>query len=559
MKLKIFSLLLIIGLSFGSCGDDWLDTRPKGVSSFDKFQNKKGVEDLLIGTYSNITGHNGRTGEGWASAASNWVWGSVCSDDAYKGSNPGDQSQINYLEGFTVDAANSYVNDHWRLYFDGVVRANDVLNANKLAEDMTDSEKKLVEAQAKYLRAHFYFELTIVHGAVPFIDENTENPELVPNDHILWREIEEDLQFAIDNLPTVWNDKGRPTKWAAKTFMSRVYLFQKKFSEARTLLKDIYENGGFTLVPDYQMNYLVSTNNNSESIFEIQYAVNDGFTANANPGNGICGPHFIGSSGFFQPSHSLVSAHRVDNSGLPQLDDVYSIDDILPYSNTGEAVLYTEPVDPRLDIGIARPGVPLFDWGIHKGDVWIRNPNNGGPYINKKEFFYKSELGVVNSNSGRIFYNANNYRKYKLSHVILWLAECEVEIGSLQEATRLVNLIRNRAKNSEVVKFDDGTPAANYLIEPYPTDFPTKEFARNAIRTEMRIEFSMEGQRFFDLVRWGLAEPILNNFMSVEANVIGYYAGKHFTKGQNEIWPIPQIQIDVSNVNSEILIQNPGY
>lgn len=559
MKAKIFFLLLIIGLLVGSCGDDWLDTRPKGVASFDKFHNKKGVEDLLIGAYSNITGHNGRTGEGWASAASNWVWGSVCSDDAYKGSNPGDQSQINYLETFTVDAANSYVNDHWRLFFDGVVRTNDVLKANKLAEDMTDSEKKLIEAQAKFLRAHYYFELTIVHGAVPFIDENTEAPELVSNDHVLWREIEEDIQFAIDNLPTSWNDKGRPTKWAAKTFMSRVYLFQNKFTEARVLLKDIYENGGFTLVPDYQMNYLVSTNNNSESIFEIQYAVNDGFTANANPGDGICGPHFIGSSGFFQPSHSLVSAHRVDNTGLPLLDDEYSVDDILPYSHTGEAVLYSGPVDPRLDIGIARPGVPIFDWGIHKGDVWIRNPSNGGPYINKKEFFYKSELGVVNSNSGRIFYNANNYRKYKLSHVILWLAECEVEVGSLHEATRLVNLIRNRAKNSEVVKFDDGTPAANYLIEPYYTDFPTKEFARKAIRMEMRIEFSMEGQRFFDLVRWGIVGPVMNNFMPVEANMIGYYDGKHFTEGQNEIWPIPQIQIDVSNKNSEILIQNPGY
>jgi len=558
MKLKIF-LLLLGSIVIVSCGDDWLETKPKGVASLDNFLNKKGVEDLLIGSYKNITGHNGSTGEGWASAVSNWVFGSVCADDAYKGSNPGDQSQINYLECFTVDAANSYLNDRWRLYFDGVVRVNTVLNANKLAPDMSDSEKRLVEAQAKFLRAHYYFELTITYGKVPYIDENTESPELVQNDHILWKEIEADIQFAIDNLPLTWSDKGRPTKWAAKAFMSRVFLFQNKFSEARTLLRDIYENGGFTLVPDYQMNYLVSTNNNAESIFEIQYAVNNGYTANANPGDGICGPHFMGSSGFFQPSHSLVSAHRVDNAGLPLLDNIYTVDNILPYSKTGDEVLYKGFVDPRLDKGLARPGVPIYDWGIHQGDTWIRNPNNGGPYINKKEFFYKSEFGTVSSITGRNFYSANNYRKYKLSHVILWLAECEAEVGSLQEATRLVNLIRNRAKNSPVVTFDDGTPAANYLIEPYSSDFPSQDFARKAIRMEMRIEFSMEGLRFFDLVRWGIVEETMNNYLSVEANVIGYYAGTHFTKGQNEIWPIPQIQIDLSNLDSEILKQNPGY
>lgn len=559
MKTKIKIIILLAFAILFSCSEEWLDTKPKGSASIDNFYNKEGVEDLLIGAYSNITGHNGRTGEGWASSVSNWVWGSVCSDDAYKGSNPGDQSQINHLEGFTVDAANSYVNDHWRMYFDGVVRTNDVLVANKFANDMTDNEKKLVEAQAKFLRAHYYFELTLVHGPVPFIDENTEKPESISNDHILWMEIEDDLKFAIENLPIKWSDKGRPTQWAAKTFLGKVYLFQKKYVEAKALLEDVYRNGGFSLVDDYVHNYLVAKNNNQESIFEIQFAVNDGYTANANSADGINGPHFMGSSGFFQPSHSLVSAHRVNDSGLPLLDDIYTADDILPYSITGDKVLYTGFIDPRLDIGIGRPGVPIFDWGIHKGNSWVRNPNNGGPYINKKQMFLKSEKGTANSLSGRIFFNANNYRKYKLSHVILWLAECETEIGSLSEATRLVNLIRNRAKNSEVVRFDDGTPAANYLIEPYPEDFSSKDYARKAIQMEMRIEFSMEGMRFFDLVRWGIIDSVLNNYLGVEATRMGYLEGKHFTKGQHEIWPIPQVQIDITNRVDKILIQNPGY
>ena len=257
MKKILFILVFICLGVFYSCSEDWLDTKPKGEANFETFFTKKGVNDLLIGAFADIDGHNNRTGEGWASSVTNWVWGGVCSDDAYKGSNSGDQSQINPLEGFYVDAANSYVYDHWRFYYDGVVRANDVLKALNFVTDMTDKEKKLVEAQAKFLRAHFYFELTLVHSKVPYIDENTKNPALVSNDHILWPEIETDVQYAIDNLPNNWNDKGRPTKWAAMAFMARIYLFQHKYALAKPLLEDIYLNGGFKLVPSYEMNYLI--------------------------------------------------------------------------------------------------------------------------------------------------------------------------------------------------------------------------------------------------------------------------------------------------------------
>lgn len=559
MKKTIYFIVIVLTGILSACSEDWLDTKPKGQSAAIALYTKKGVNDLLIGAYADIDGHNNMTGEGWASSVTNWVWGSVASDDAYKGSNSGDQSQINAIEGFYVDAANSYVYDHWRFYFDGVVRTNDVLKAIEMAPDMTDVEKTQATAQARFLRAHFYFELTIIHNKVPYLDEYTENPSLVSNDHVLWPEIEADVKYAIDNLPPKWSDKGRASQWAAKAFLARIYMFQRKFIEAKPILEDIYNNGGFRLVPSYEMNYTVKNVNNIESIFEIQYAVNDGFTANGAMADGICGPQFIGSSGFFQPSHSLVSAFRVDDSGLPLLSDTYTPDDILPYSKTGASVMYTGPVDPRLDISIGRPGVPILDWGIHQGDSWVRNVNNGGPYVNKKSMFTKAEKGVVSSLTGRVFLNANNYRKYKLSHVILWLAECEVEVGSLQNATLLVNQIRNRAKASTVVKFDDGTPAANYKIEPYPSDFISKEQARSAIQMETRLEFGMEGNRFFDLVRWGIIGNVLNNYLSVEKTRMDYLANKSFSVGQHEIWPIPQSQIDITNMNGDILEQNPGY
>nr|WP_295924264.1 RagB/SusD family nutrient uptake outer membrane protein [uncultured Dyadobacter sp.] len=563
MKSKILVTLVTISVLVFSCTGDFLDIKPKGQTFFESLTNKQGVNLLLTGAYSVIDGANGRTGDGWASAVTNWVWGGVASDDAIKGSNAGDQNAINAIEGFFADAENLYVAQHWSPLYDGIVRSNDVLKALKLATDMTENEKKLAEGQARFLRAHFYVELTKVHGKVPYIDENTENPTIVPNDRLLWPEIEADLKYAVSVLPSRWSEKGRASQWAAKTYLARVYMFQKKFTEAHTLLQDVYTNGGFTLMPSFEQNYMIRTNNNAESIFEIQNAVNDGFpnSPNANIGESITGPHFMGSSGFYLPTHSLVSAYRVGENGLPLLEDTYSQDDILPYSTTGAGVSYKGPVDPRLDHTVGRPGVPFLDWGVHKGNSWIRDPGNAGPYINKKNMFLKSELGALSNTTGvRVFPNANNYRMFKLSNVILWLAECEAEVGSLQKATELVNQIRNRAKNSNVVQFDDGTPAANYKVEPYPATFRDKTYALLAIRHENRIELAMEGIRFFELVRWGLAGKVINNYLTVEGTKLAYNRGKVFTEGQHEIWPIPQRQIDISVDNGRsVLTQNPGY
>ncbi|HTF29769.1 MAG TPA: RagB/SusD family nutrient uptake outer membrane protein, partial [Flavitalea sp.] len=327
-------------------------------------------------------------------------------------------------------------------------------------------------------------------------------------------------------------------------------------------LQDVYTNGGFKLVPDFVQNFLIATVNNSESIFEVQFAVNDGFGAdNANISDALNGPTFKSSSNFFQPSHALVSAFRVDNSGLPLQPDatIYSTADILPYDPSGKTVPYKQLVDPRLDWTVARPGVPDFDWGIP--DIsWIRDPNNGGPYYSKKSTYLKAEKNINSSTTVRPGANANNFRKFKLSNVILWLAECEAEVGSLHNATTLVNLIRNRAKSSNVVKFDNGLPAANYKVEPYPVDFPTQQAARLAIRHEERIEFALEGARFFDLVRWNIAGPVLNKYLSVDGTILPSLLNKTFLVGQHEIRPIPQAQIDLSKFEGKpVLVQNPGY
>jgi hypothetical protein len=488
----------------------------------------------------------------------------VQADDAYKGSLSGDQALINDIAGHYVTADNGYVRSHWTVMFDGVARTNNLMKALLTATGMSDAEKVQATAQTRFLRAHFYTELTEVHGAVPYLDENTVNPTSVPNDHIVWPEIEADLLFAVANLPPKQADKGRPTSWAAKTYLARVYLMQGKYAAAMPLLQDVYSNGGFTLVPQFNQNYLISSVNNTESIFEIQFSVNSGFSSyNANYGDALNACTFKSISNFHQPSHALVSAFRVNAGGLPLEPDPLTYDktDVLPWDNSGVTVPYTLPVDPRLDWAIARPGVPDYDWGTPT-IAWIRDPNNGGPYMFKKSTFLKAEKGIYSSTTGRPGANANNFRKFKLGHVILWLAECETEVGSLHNATVLVNLIRNRAKNSPVVKNTAGTgPAANYLINPYPADFASKAEARLAIRHEERLEFCGEGNRFFDLVRWGIAGPTLNSFLAVDGTIMSSLTGKVFVIGQHEIAPIPLAEIDISlDANGQkVLIQNKGY
>ena len=311
IKILIFTAAIVF---FSSCSEEWYTIKPQGEASFETLQSKKGVDLLLIGAYADIDGVTGQGvhPEGWPSTVSNWVWGSVQADDAYKGSNFGDQANINDIAGHYMTADNTYVRSHWTILYDGVVRCNYLLKAINTAVGMSDADKTQATAQAKFLRAHYYVELTQVHGKVPYLDENTVNPTAVPNDHLVWPEIEADLQFAIDNLPLKQSDKGRPTVWAAKTYMARVYMMQQKYAAAMPLLRDVYTNGGFTLVPQFNQNFLIAYDNNSESIFEIQFSVNSGFSSyNANYGDALNQPSFKSISNFHQPSHNLVSAFRV--------------------------------------------------------------------------------------------------------------------------------------------------------------------------------------------------------------------------------------------------------
>lgn len=591
--LFLFTLVLALTVVY-SCGDEFLDTKPTGTAFPTTLTSEGGVDALLIGAYHPLVGGlqaNGWFGSWiWAASVTNWVWGSVASDDGTKGSDITDQSTINPVEWFTVDPTNGYVSDKWNGNYEAVSRTNDVLRFLANVKDDLPAEKAArIEGEAKFLRAFYHFELKRVFNNIPYVLE-TNVPEEVPNTGIdTWTLMENDLEFAVSNLPETQGEVGRPTKYAAMAVLARVHLFQQEFTDARSLLDTIIHvadvGGKYELVDNFEDNYMIATRNNKESIWEIQYAVNDGASdsPNANYGDALNYPQNVDGTGtccgFHQPTQNLVNAFKTDATGLPLLD-TYNETDLKNDMGLGSGDPFTvdlvQTVDPRLDHTVGRRGIPYLDWGIYRGKDWVRDQGNAGPYVYKKNMFKKSEKGIYSTTTGwATGVNANNYRAYRYAHILLWRAEVAVEENDLDLAMQLVNRVRARAANSVVMGrlnpaldtlnltqdkiapfVDYSQPAANYLVDEY-TDFPDQEYARKAVRMELRLEFAMEGHRFFDLVRWGIAEEVMNAYIERDSEYRSLMQDKSFIPNKNEYWPIPQTQIDLQG--TDILKQNQGY
>ncbi len=572
-----FVLVLALALIVGACKDSYLEIPPTGQLTEEVLNSKKGVEGLLIGAYSMLGGRGN-----YFSGASNWANGSIQGGEANKGTNAGDFNDINFVERFELNSTSRVPADRWNGLYEGVSRTNAVLKQLAKVTDptLTDADRTRITAEARFLRAHYYFQLKISYNKVPFIDETMEfgaGLEDVTNDADIWPMIEADFKYAADNLPEVQDAVGRANSWAAKTYLAKTYMFQSKFNDAKTLFTDIIANGKtsnglkYGLMDNYNDNFNAETENNKESVFAVQAAANTGSVNNANPDLVLNWPYNTGPSGpgnccgFFAPSIELGNSFRVDANGLPLPNGTYNQG--ANQLKTDQGILSSEaftpdagPVDPRLDFSIGRRGIPYLDWGLFPGFDWIRDQAYAGPYSPRKYIYYKSQEGsLTDGSSWTRGYPAMNFVLIRFADVLLMAAEAEIEAGTLETARGYVNQIRARAANPDTwIKMPDGSNAANYVIGLYNDPWTDKDAARQAVRFERKLELSGEGHRFFDLVRWGVAEKDINAYLAYEgAKLVNALGGSQFTAGKNEYYPIPQGQIDIQG--ADVLKQNPGY
>ena len=568
-KLYLVGLAGLLLFTVG-CSDSFLEQSPQGQLADDQINNQKGVEWLLIGAYGLMNGNTTGTWGNYSSGPSMWLFGEVAGGNAHKGSEPADQATMLDIERHRAIPPNEHLSNMWNNYYEGITRCNTTLRAlfrlqESDGEKFSEQRATEIEAEAKMLRAHYYFLLWRIFKNIPYIDEtlSTEEAAAVPNTEDVLPRIETDFKFAVDNLPaeSPMGEVGRMNQIGAKAYLGKLYLYQGKNAEALALFKEVIASRPDLKEIPYLDNFDVNTENGPSSIVAAQHVIDpDGSGENANVGDmlsGLYGSAPVNCCGFFQPSFDLVNSFRVTEDGLPMLDYSYRNDPYLSdYGLTVDQkdnyqVDQSLMVDPRLDYTVGRRGVPYHDWGLFPGDAWIRDAASAGPFVAYKAMIDMEDF-PGNTQNGAPYVTALNVNIIRLADVYLMAAEAALD-SDLNYALDRVNDVRIRASKIPHKEIN-GSPAAVYKVEPYAS-FPDKAFAMKAIQFERRLELGLEGHRFFDLVRWGIAKQELETYSEFEGQYLDLNQGITFEE-KNTYFPIPQAQIDRSGGS---LVQNPGY
>ncbi|WP_372776716.1 RagB/SusD family nutrient uptake outer membrane protein [Mangrovibacterium sp.] len=573
-KFLYATLLVSTGLIY-SCQDSFLDMAPKSIISSDLLKTPDNAESMVIAAYAELGNDH------YTAPNSLWPYADNTSGDSYKGGDAtGDIAEFNQMELFSIlQPDNPMLDQKWYRLYVGISRVNEALSIiNDLSVD-DYPQKAERQAELRFLRGHHYFVLKTMFKFMPWIDEEVltndsyaEVSNRAFSDQELWDKVAAEFQFAAENLPETQSDKGRPNKFAAMSYLAKVKLYQayeqddqnnvttintSKLQEVVSLVDQITGSGQYALFADFGYNFLWDYDESStESVFAIQRSIGDdtpkgrldwGNVLNypMNPEYGCCWFHI--------PSQNLVNSFKTDADGLPQFDTFNDAD-----ANAGSD-FFDNTFDVRLDHTVAIPGHPWkYDPEFIYEESWTRSPQIYGYFSSLKEnqspdcpCFQKVPPFMASSKNTDII---------RYADVLLWKAEALIELGRQDEALPIINEVRQRAINSSgMLKDASGFPVSNYNMDIYvPGDncVWTQDFARQALRWERRLEFAMEGIRFFDLVRWGIAAEYINNYFEEEMTKREYLKDGRFTKNKNEYFPIPQQQIDFSKGLYE---RNPGW
>lgn len=544
-----------------SCSEDFLNKLPQAKLDSYTLANQVGVEANLISAYSMLDGWGGYGN--WGGAASNWLFGSVASDDAYTGSEPGGIQGATELYQWKSDIVDGYLNCKWEVNYDGINRANATLNLLNSVDAIPAEDRKRIEGEALFLRAHYHFEAWRMWENIPYYTEDDTDFRKTNLDTDALHLMLGDLETAIQLLPESQSAPGRVNRWTAKALKGRLLACLDDWSAVLSTLRDVVENGPYALEDNFHYVFDVAHNNGPETILAYQASVNDGEPngENGNYPDRLNFPHSgspFGCCGFHQPSQNLVNAFKVDEEGLPFLDGSWN-----------DKVLSAEdPVDPRLDWTVGRDSVPYLDWGIHEPD-WIRDRVWSGPFSPKKNIYEQASGAASSTGWANYQLHSTNLHLFRYADVILLLAEAEIRTGSIENARSLINQIRERAARGAqgpeggqvVVPLDDPSITwATYKIGLYPASGWNATRAMDALKMERRLELAMEGHRLFDLRRWNDDERVLNAYLEVEKTRRQYLRAALPCEEKHHLYPIPSKQIELSRVDGEDrLIQNPGW
>lgn len=496
-KLLSFSALLLL-LFASACQKDFLDRQPPNELTFDKFFQT--AEHAVLATnavYEQLRsfdcialGYLGCT--------------DIISDDADKGSVPDDQPPLADIDNFTFDAANINFSAVYAGYYRAIARANVAIeNIPKI--DMDAQLKARLVGECQFLRAYSYFLLVQWFGDLPIITTTLTTEEYYAQTRRpvaeVYAQIESDLLAAEAVLPEKdeypSQDLGRATKSAAKGFLAKLYMVKKDFVKAEQYCMEIVNSNRYSLMPKYADVFVQAGENGPESIFEIQ--------AVALPTQQAAGP---GSS-----PYNMVQGVR----GTPNLGWGFnrpSDDLVLAYENT---------LDPRRKATIISEGDILPDGTVVQDNTQILNAR-----YNKKAWV-PNHPGLQDNGPG-------NIRVLRYADILLLAAEALNENNKAGEALPLLNEVRKRARDSSPV------PLPGLLPDVTTT---AQSELREKIYRERRVELAMEQHRWFDLLRWGRAAPVMH-----AAGKINFMPGKH------ELLPIPQTEVDLTDGQ---IRQNPGY
>lgn len=564
MKKILYSVLTVLALvGTTSCSDFLDDQKPQGVLDSDMVKDPSNVDNLVISAYAVFT-----TAEDVNSSFSMWNF-DVRSDDAYKGGNgtsDGDVfHQLEIEQG--VLTTNWNINDMWVRLYNCISRVNSAISVLEATSDSYQLKAQRL-GEMKFLRAYAHFLLKRLYKNIPFImdanlkqeDYNTLSNTEFNNDEG-WQQIINDVEYAYSVLPVKQTDKGRPSKAAAAAFLTKAYLYkayrqddpssnQVTSINREDLLKvieysnpDIYSAGGFDLEADFHNNFRPETQyeNGVESIWAMQYSINDGTKyGNLNWSYGLIVPNIPGVTDggcdFYKPSQNLVNAYRTDADGHPFIDTFNNKDYDL-----------TQDADPRLFLTVGLTGLPYefnSKYMMDASSTWSRSNGLYGYYVTLKQNV-DPDCGYMVK--GSWWGTPMNRIVFRYADVLLERAEAYAQLNETGEAIKLVNEIRKRAKQS------------TGMIANYPSDYGVKfnistyngsysqEDALKIVKMERRLEMGMESERFFDLVRWGEAEKVLNKYFAEETNKCSIYGDAHFTANKNEYLPIPFSQVAASD------------